>query len=99
MMESKKIRLVFRRGSLALKIAVLAVVVLSMASLLLVWLYKQDAKKQYEKLRDQAVTLEVENSRLHEAIEDLGTLRGIAKIAREQLGLVDPDTIIIEPEN
>lgn len=98
-MEEKKIRLVFRRGSLALKIAVLAVVILSMAALLLVWLYKQDAKNQYEKLRDQAIVLEVENSRLKEAISDLGTLKGIAKIAKEQLGLVDPDTIIIEPEN
>ena len=98
-MESKKIRLVFRRGSLALKIAVLAVVVLSMAALLLVWLYKQDAKNQYEKLREQAIVLEVENSRLEEAISELGTLKGIAKIAKEQLGLVDPDTVIIEPEN
>ena len=42
-MESKKFRIVFRRGSLALKLAVLAVVVLSIAALLLVWLYKQDA--------------------------------------------------------
>lgn len=98
-MESKKIRLVFRRGSLALKIAVLVMVVLSMAVLLTVWLYKQDVQKQYDELKEQAVSLEIENSRLQQAVNDLGTIRGIAQIAREQLGLVYPDTVIIEPEN
>ncbi len=98
-MEDRKIRVVFRRGSLSLKIAVLALVVLSLAALLLVWLYKQDAQREYEKKRAEAIRLEQENSRLQEAIDKLGTLEGIAYIAKEQLGLVDPDTIIIEPEN
>ena len=98
-MESKKIRLGFRRGSLALKIAVLVMVVLSMAVLLTVWLYKQDVQKQYDELKEQAVSLEIENSRLQQAVNDLGTIRGIAQIAREQLGLVYPETVIIEPEN
>ena len=98
-MEDRKIRVVFRRGSLSLKIAVLALVVLSLAALLLVWLYKQDAQGEYEKKRAEAIRLEQENSRLQEAIDKLGTLEGIAYIAKEQLGLVDPDTIIIEPEN
>lgn len=98
-MESKNFRIVFRRGSLALKLAVLAVVVLSIAALLLVWLYKQDAQREYEKLRQQAVEYEQANSRLRQAMDKLGTIGGIAYIAKEQLGLVDPDTIIIEPEN
>ena len=98
-MEDRKVRVVFRRGSLSLKIAVLALVVLSLAALLLVWLYKQDAQREYEKKRLEAIRLEQENSRLQEAIDKLGTLEGIAYIAKEQLGLVDPDSIIIEPEN
>lgn len=98
-MEDKKFRLVFRRGSLLLKITALVMVVLSMAALLTVWLYKQSVKEQYEELREQAIRLEIENSRLQQAIDDLGTLRGIAQIAKEQLGLVYPDTVIIEPEN
>lgn len=98
-MEEKKIRIVFRRGSLALKLAVLAVVVLSLATLLVVWVYKQHAQKDYDDLRDQAIALEQENNRLQEAIDQLGTVKGIAQIAKEKLGLVDPDTVIIEPEN
>lgn len=98
-MEDGKIRIVFRRGSLALKLAVLAVVVLSLATLLVVWMYKQNAREEYEDLRNQAIMLEQENNRLRDAIEQLGTVKGIAQIAKEKLGLVDPDSVIIKPEN
>ena len=98
-MEDTKVRIVFRRGSLALKLAVLAVVTLSLFTMLVVWVYKQQAEKDYEDLKDQAIVLEQENSRLQEAIDMLGSIKSVAQIAKEKLGLVDPDTIIIEPEN
>ena len=98
-MESKKIRLIFRRGSLTLKIAVLAMVVICTVVLILVWSLKQSEQEQYDEYRQQAISLEIEKSRIEQAIDDLGTIRGIAQIAKEQLGLVDPGTIIIEPEN
>lgn len=95
----EKIRIVFRRGSPLLKIAVLVAVTLSLVTLLTVWLFKQREAWQYEQLRQQAIALEQENSYLQDTIDKLGTIQGIAQIAREKLGLVDPDTIIIEPEN
>ena len=42
--------------------------------------------------------LEDENAALEEKIGNLGTLESIRDIAREILGLVDPDTIIIETD-
>lgn len=96
-MQDRKIRIVFRRGSLGLKIAVLALITLTLAALVLIWVHKQQAKEDYERLRDQAIGYEQENSRLQEAIDELGTVQGIFQIAREQLGLVDPNTVIIEP--
>ena len=98
-MQDKKIRIIFRRGSLGLKIAVLALIPLSLASLVLIWAHKQQAKADYERLREQAIGYEHENSRLKEAIDELGTVQGIFQIAREELGLVDPNTVIIEPSN
>ena len=97
-MADRKIRIVFRRGSLGLKIAVLALITLTLASLVLIWLHKQQAKEDYEHLLDRAIAYEQENIRLQEAIDELGTVQGIFQIAREQLGLVDPDTVIIEPD-
>ena len=43
-MEEKKIRIIFHRGSLWLKLAVLAMLVLSIMVLLMFWLKKQDAE-------------------------------------------------------
>ena len=97
-MEEKKIKLVFRRGSLGLKITVLLMVVLSMAVLLTVWLMKQDAQQEYDALKETAVVLEQENSRLEQRIGELGTIGSVVQIAMERLGLVPPDAIIIEPE-
>lgn len=97
-MEKQKIKLVFRRGSTPLKIAITAVVLLSIATLLVIWVFKEQAREDYQDHRDEAATLEQENARLKTYIDQLGTIRGIAQIAKEELGLVDPDTIIIEPE-
>ena len=96
--EDKKIRVVFRKASLPLKIAVIAVVLVSMATLLTVWYYKEQTEKEYEQLRQEAISLEQQNSRLQASIDKLGTVQGIIQIAKEELGLVDPDTVIIEPE-
>ena len=98
-MQDKKIRIIFRRGSLGLKIAVLALITLSLASLVLIWVHKEQARADYERLRSEAIGYEHENSRLQEAIDELGTVQGIFQIAREALGLVDPNTVIIEPGN
>ena len=93
-----KIRIVFRRGSILQKITVTAAVTLSMVTLLTVWAFKQKEVRQYEVLRQKAIALEQDNSRLQQTIDRLGTVEGIAQVAREKLGLVDPGTIIIEPE-
>lgn len=96
-MEGQKLKVVFRRGSLWLKIAVLALVLLSMAALLTICVFNQQAKQERDALRKEAVQLEAENAGLSAAIEQLGTIKGIFQIAREELGLIEPDSIIIEP--
>ena len=96
-MSSGRIRIIFRRESLGLKIAVLALITLSLAALVLIWIYTQDAKADYEARRAQAIEYEYANSRLQESIDNLGTVQGIFQIAREELGLVDPNTVIIDP--
>ena len=46
-----------------------------------------------------AAVLEQENAELAEKKEDLGSSSSIRDIAKEELGLVEPDTIIIEPNS
>lgn len=97
-LEEKKIRIIFHRGSLWLKLAVLAMLVLSIMVLLMFWLKKQDAESKYDALKQSAQELEQENQRLEENISELGTVKSTVQIAMERLELMPPDAIIIEPE-
>ena len=92
------IKLVYRRSRPLTKIVVLAAVVLSILALLTLRSAILATREDTEDLRNQAMALEQENSRLEQYIEELGTVRTIIRIAQEKLGLVEPDSIIIQPE-
>ena len=51
-----------------------------------------------EALRQEAILLEQEQQRLELYISELGTVQGILRIAQERLGLVEPGSVIIQPE-
>ena len=61
-------------------------------------LTEAQAKEKARALKDQAAALEQQNAALEQHIDDLNTLEGIENIAKEELGLVDPDTIIFDPQ-
>ena len=94
-----RIRLVYKRSSKLTKVAVCAAIALSTVTLLVLRSATLDAQAKADALRDQAAQLEQENNRLEDQINDLGSVDSVEQIAQEQLGLVDPSTIIIKPEN
>jgi len=92
------IKLVYRRSRTLTKIVVLAAVVLSIAALLTLGSAISANRENAEAYRKQAIELEQENSRLEQYIEELGTIQGVVRIALEKLGLMEPDSIVIQPE-
>lgn len=78
------------------KVVLAAAIVLSSITLITLRLGQMDAEARLENLRSQAAVLEQENQKLENRIAEIGTSDAIRDIAREELGLVDPDTIIIE---
>lgn len=101
-MEQKKnpfshIRLVFRRSTPLTKVVVLAALVLSIAALLALRTAILHTESQSEALRSQAASLEQENAELTDKLENMDNVEGIVDIAGEELGLVDPNTIIFKP--
>lgn len=93
-----RIRLVYQRSSTLVKCIVLAAIVVCTAALLTLRIAINDANAREEELRKQAAALEQENNKLSEDIEKVDTIEGMKDIAENQLGLVDPDTIIFIPE-
>ena len=92
----RRFHLQYRRTSTLNKVAIAAAVVLSSLTLLSLRVTLLDAEETLSELRHQASLLEQENEALRQDIDELGTTDSVRDIAREELGLVDPDTIIIE---
>ena len=92
-----RIRLVYGRSSPLLKCVVLATIVLSTAALLILRSSIRELKQTTDRLRAEAAQLEQQNQKLEKSIAELGTIQSIKRIAGEELGLVDPDSVFFEP--
>ena len=93
----RNIKIVVRPSTPLLKIVVILVIVFSMAALVALSGVQKSIHAQAEDLRAEAAELEHENEVLEEKIGQLGSVQSIQDIAEEELGLVNPDTVIIEP--
>ena len=92
-----RIRLVYRPSSLLLKCIVLAMLVIGIVTLLALRGGILNMQQNTDRLRQDAAALEHENQQLEQDMGLQNTVAGIKKIARDVLGLVDPDTIIFDP--
>ena len=91
-----KTQLQYRRTPTLHKVAVAAAIALSSVTLISLRLGQWEAEEQLARLQHQAAVLEQQNAELRKDIQNIGTADSIKEIAREELGLVDPDTIIFE---
>ena len=94
----RHIRLVYRRSSTLVKCVVLATILLSTVALITLRTTVQDAKEKEKVLKSEAAKLEEEIRQLEEDIQKVGSQDSVEKIAQEELGLVDPDSVFFVPE-
>ncbi len=92
-------KLVFRKSSTLTKTALLVALVVCTLTLVGLSAATKNAQQDYEALRQQAADLVAENQQISDRIKSLGSVESIIQIAMEELGLVEPDTMIIEPGN
>ena len=91
--QRRRIRFVYRRSPTALKCLLLGMLLTGAVALLTL-----DTKEQLEDLRDQAAVLEQEHRELERMLSQKDTVQSVKELAVKLLGLVDPDTILFEPE-
>lgn len=95
MKPKEKRKLVLVRSSKAMKILAGLVVLFSVVALVALGWVRGSIRDLTEEKRQQAAALEQENAVLTEKKGKLGTTDSIRDIAREELGLVSPDTVIV----
>ena len=91
-----RIRLIYRRTGNVTKIAAAAAIVLCMATLIGLHLSLTALENRTEDMRQKAGLLEEANRELEDKIEELGSDKSVVEIAEEELGLVQPGSVIIE---
>ena len=94
----QNIKIVYRRSKPLTKVVVIAAIVLSMAALITLRWTLNDIQKQTQDMKAEAARLEQENAELEDKIDQLGSVQSAMDIAQEELGLVDPDTVVIETD-
>ena len=95
----QNIRFIVRPGPKKLKILFVALILACTVALVALSMVRGCIRQQTQEVLDQAAVLEHENAELAEKAEDLGTGSSIKDIAREELGMVDPGTVIIDPKS
>ena len=96
--KTGKFKVRLRSAPLKLKAVLIVLIVLSMGALVALRWVHCGIQAQTELKREQAAAMEGENADLQEKIDSIGSVQSIRQIARDELGLADPDTILIHPE-
>lgn len=95
MKPKQKRKLVLVPSSPAVKILAGLVVLLSIVALVALTWVRGNIQSLTEEKRQQAAALEQENAELQKKKDELGSPDSIRDIAEEELGLVNPDTVIV----
>ena len=94
----KKVKVEVRPTSNILKIILTVLILFSIVTLIALRWVHNGILTQIDDLKEEASELEHANDELEEKTQELGSVQSIEDIAQEELGLVDPDTILIDPE-
>ena len=94
--QSKYVKVEVRPASHILKIILILLILFSIVALIALRWVHNGILTQIDELKDEAAGLEYANEVLDQKTEELGSVQSIQDIAKEELGLVDPDTILID---
>ena len=94
----RKVKVEVRPASNILKIILILLILFSIVALVALRWVHNGIRAETQELTDEAATIEYENSKLNDKIANQGSVQNVQDIAQEELGLVDPDTIVVDPE-
>lgn len=94
----KNVQVVVRSGPLALKIVASLLILFSIMALVALRWVHNGIQERTQDLLTQSAGLEYANQQLEEKIDSIGSVQSIQDIAREELGLIDPNVVIIDTQ-
>lgn len=96
--KTGKFKVKLRSAPVKLKAVLIVLIVLSTAALVALRWVHNGIQAETQRKTEQAAAMEGENTDLQEKIDSIGSVQSIRQIAQDELGLADPDTVLIHPE-
>ncbi len=96
--KTGKFKVKLRSAPVKLKAVLIVLIVLSTAALVALRWVHNGIQAETQRKTEQAAAMEGENADLQEKIDSIGSVQSIRQIAQDELGLADPDTVLIHPE-
>ena len=96
--KTGKFKVKLRSAPVKLKAVLIVLIVLSTAALVALRWVHNGIRAETLRKTEQAAAMEGENADLQEKIDSIGSVQSIRQIAQDELGLADPDTVLIHPE-
>ena len=96
--KTGKFKVRLRSAPAKLKAMLIVLIVLSTAALVALRWVHNGIQAETQRKTEQAAAMEGENADLQEKIDSIGSVQSIRQIAQDELGLADPDTVLIHPE-
>lgn len=96
--KTGKFKVKLRSAPVKLKAMLIVLIVLSTAALVALRWVHNGIQAETQRKTEQAAAMEGENTDLQEKIDSIGSVQSIRQIAQDELGLADPDTVLIHPE-
>ena len=96
--KTGKFKVKLRSAPVKLKAVLIVLIVLSTAALVALRWVHNGIQAETQRKAEQAAAMEGENADLQEKIDSIGSVQSIRQIAQDELGLADPDTVLIHPE-
>ena len=93
----RNIQVEIQKSPRTLKIVLAVLIVFCTVTLVALGWVRTGIRNRTDALQDKAAALEQDNADLQEKIDKIGSVEGIQEIAKDELGLADPDTILINP--
>ena len=92
-----RVRLKYRSSSTITKTVVMSAIVVCMLALLTLQIANTAKEKKLEADRQKAAQLEQENNKLGDNIDKQGSAESVDQIAKDELGMVPTDAVVIVP--
>ncbi len=90
------VRITFSHSSTLLKMLVVALLVFSLVAVAALTWVRIRVESQTQAIEAEAIAVSGENQKLNDRLADMESDEAIEEIAKEELGLVDPDATIMD---